>query len=103
MMPGYQQGYPAQQPQPMYYPQQPQPIIVAPVINNQVNAMTMNAGYIQQQPTLGMAVRLLWFIFVGFYLGFFWIGTALFFCCTIIGLPIGIWMFNRTSKAFFLW
>ena len=97
----YAQGYPAQQPMPQqYYQPAPQPIVVAPVINNQI---VNQVGVMPQHQTLPMIVRLLWFLFIGWYFGFFWIGIALSFCCSFIGLPIGIWMFNRTGKAFFLW
>ena len=41
--------------------------------------------------------RALWFVCVGWWLGAIWMGTAYFLCLIIIGLPIGIMMFDRTG------
>jgi uncharacterized membrane protein YccF (DUF307 family) len=42
-----------------------------------------------------MWARALWFICVGWWLGAIWMSIAYFLCLIIIGLPLGIMMFNR--------
>lgn len=66
------------------------PTTNAPVVmvNQSVNMVNMGT---QQYSLL---VRLLYFIFIGWWLGFCWIGIALALCATIIGLPVGVVMFN---------
>jgi hypothetical protein len=73
---------------------QAQPVIIQNVINNNVSTT---------RPTLGIIVRLLYFVFIGWYVGFFWLGVALAICCTIIGIPVGVLMLAKTKEAFFLW
>ncbi len=48
----------------------------------------------EQRP---MLQRALWFIFVGWWLGALWMGLAYVLCVIIIGLPIGLMMFDRTG------
>ncbi len=40
-------------------------------------------------------IRLLYFVFIGWWLSWLWSNAAWVISVTIIGLPIGIWMFNR--------
>jgi len=44
---------------------------------------------------LPFLLRALWFILLGWELGFLAISVGYCFCLTIIGLPIGIWILNR--------
>jgi len=46
----------------------------------------------QQRP---LAVRAVYFVFVGWWLGFLWGNLASLLAVTIIGLPVAIWMLNR--------
>lgn len=40
-------------------------------------------------------VRLLYFALIGWWLSLLWSNVAWFFCATIVGLPIGLAMFNQ--------
>lgn len=71
-----------------------QPVVINNVIQNNVVA---------HRPTLGFLIRALYFLFIGWWFGFFWLGAALALCATVIGLPIAILMFSKTIEAFFLW
>lgn len=42
-----------------------------------------------------LPLRAVYFVFVGWWLGFLWGNLASLFAITIIGLPITIWMLNR--------
>ena len=50
-------------------------------------------------PGPGCLVRGLYFIFVGSWLGLFWILAAWFLNLTIIGLPLGLAMINRIPQV----
>ncbi|NOZ27998.1 MAG: YccF domain-containing protein [Chloroflexi bacterium] len=41
-------------------------------------------------------IRAAWFVCVGFWLAFLWMVVAYALCLTIIGMPIGFWMFEQT-------
>jgi len=43
----------------------------------------------------GILIRALWFIFIGWWLSGVVVTAAYLACLTIIGLPIGFWLFNR--------
>lgn len=45
-----------------------------------------------------LIVRIVWFIFVGWWLALLWVMIAIVACVTIIGLPLGLWMFSKTWK-----
>ena len=46
-------------------------------------------------PPRSMLLRAIWFIFIGWWLSGVAITVAYLFCVTIIGLPVGFWIFNR--------
>jgi len=43
----------------------------------------------------GLVVRAIWFVFVGWWLSGIVSAVAYFWCLTIVGLPLGFWLFNR--------
>ncbi|WP_372479694.1 YccF domain-containing protein [Halomicrobium sp. HM KBTZ05] len=47
-------------------------------------------------------VKILWFIFVGWWLGLLWFGAGALACLTIIGIPIGMPMIQRTPEIMFM-
>lgn len=47
----------------------------------------------------GLVVRAIWFVFIGWWIGAFWIGLAWALNLTIIGLPLGLMMFNAVPKV----
>jgi uncharacterized membrane protein YccF (DUF307 family) len=44
-------------------------------------------------------IRAVWFLFVGWWLGAFYLSVAWGLCVILIGLPIGLWMFNRVGAV----
>jgi hypothetical protein len=73
---------------------QNQPVVINNVIQNNVVA---------HRPSLGFLVRALYFLFIGWWFGFVWLGAALAVGVTVIGLPIALLMLSKTIEAFFLW
>jgi len=45
---------------------------------------------------MGLFVRLLWFVFVGWWLGLVWFGVSLLLMISIIGFPIGAYTATKT-------
>jgi uncharacterized membrane protein YccF (DUF307 family) len=75
---------------------------VAPPVANSTNVSVNVAGpqiIYQGADGPGLLVRALWFFFIGWYVGFFWILLAALLNTTIIGLPLGIMMFNAVPKV----
>ena len=79
-----------------YAPQSPaQPFAYAPMqAGNPMMAQQIVNVNIQQKQH-GFLMRALYFIFIGWWAGFFWLNVGYFFCFTVIGLPLGLVMLNR--------
>lgn len=60
-------------------------------------ARTTNISDIRGGP--GIFVRILWFLFVGWWLSFAWITLSTAVNLTIIGIPLGLWMANRVPQV----
>lgn len=60
-------------------------------VTNAVNVNVSVTG-VQQRPLL---LRAIYYIFVGWWVGYLWASLAYFFCLTILGLPLGIMMLNQ--------
>jgi len=48
------------------------------------------------RPQRNLLVRALWFVLIGCWFSFFWMELAYLACLTLIGLPLGFWMFDKT-------
>ncbi len=54
---------------------------------------------ITEQQNPGCLIQILWFAFVGWWLGQVWIVAAWLLMVTVIGLPFGVWMLDRLPKV----
>lgn len=55
----------------------------------------VNKEYLNRRQEFPMLLRILYFFLIGWHLTGLWVGIALFLCITIIGMPLGIMMFNH--------
>jgi uncharacterized membrane protein YccF (DUF307 family) len=94
-------NYPPPSPQ-QYNPQQP-PVVVQ---NYYQTPMQPPMPYMQPQPSMqvnvnvtksgpGFVMRALWFLFIGWWVGFWWLNVGYLLCVSIVLLPFGLMMLNR--------
>lgn len=60
---------------------------------------TQSVRYETSQSGPGLLIRVLWFLFIGWWLGLIWVLIAWFFNLTIIGLPLGLAMINTIPQV----
>jgi len=58
-----------------------------------------NVRYETSQSAPGLLIRVLWFLFIGWWLGLIWVLIAWFFNLTIIGMPLGLAMINNIPQV----
>mgnify|MGYP001377373163 CR=1 FL=1 len=59
----------------------------------------MSTRVVKTNNNPGCLVQLLWFAFVGIWLGEIWMAVAWFLMVTIIGIPFGVLMLNKIPKV----
>ena len=60
--------------------------------------MSQNSKVVQE-PGVPLLVRIVYFLFFGWWATGVWINAAWFLNATIIGLPLGLWMLNRVPQV----
>ena len=50
-------------------------------------------------PQHNILLRAIYFLLIGIWLSAFWMSVAYLFCLTIIGMPVGFWMFEKTPAV----
>jgi uncharacterized membrane protein YccF (DUF307 family) len=50
-------------------------------------------------PQVNMLLRAIYFILIGWWFSALWMELAYALCCSVIGLPIGFWMFDRVPAV----
>ena len=93
--PQQQQPYYPRPQYPQQYPSPQQPWMQSP---QQQPQLTVNVAR-QETP---MVIRLLYFLFIGWWLGLLWVSIAVCLICTIIGAPAGFIMLAMTGKVMLL-
>ena len=59
----------------------------------------MNQKIVYQQTSRpGCLIQLLWYWFLGWWLGLIWVSVAWFLMLTIIGIPVAVVMLNNVSQ-----
>lgn len=53
----------------------------------------------QNVPQRSWLIRLLYFLLIGWWFSLLWSLLAWLLCVSIIGLPLGVWMFNRLPEV----
>ena len=54
-----------------------------------------NRTIVRDAPQMPLVIRAVWYILIGWWLAGFWVELAYVISLTIIGMPIGFWMFDK--------
>lgn len=70
------------------------------LINLVPTALTLKTQRSTVDPRAGrgqhsLLVRVVYFVLVGWWLGFLWANAASFLAITVVGLPVAVWMLHR--------
>jgi uncharacterized membrane protein YccF (DUF307 family) len=57
------------------------------------------AWHYENVPQRSFIVRAVYFVLIGWWFSLLWSLLAWLFCVSIIGLPLGVWMFNRLPEV----
>jgi uncharacterized membrane protein YccF (DUF307 family) len=100
-MPQYEQPTPQYgQPMPQYgQPPQGMPQYGQPMPQSAMNFASTSVNVNIQQNSPGCLTRGLYYIFIGWWLGFLWLNLGFFLCFMIITLPLGLVMLNRLPQV----
>lgn len=77
--------------------QPPMRFFVTAAWRKQRNFMNQKIVY-QQTSRPGCLIQLLWYWFLGWWLGLIWVSVAWFLMLTIIGIPVAVVMLNNVSQ-----
>ncbi len=55
--------------------------------------------HVSEDPKVPFILRVLWFFLIGWHVTLYWVVAAWFLVVTIIGMPLGLWMLNRTPMV----
>lgn len=61
-----------------------------------MNANSSTVVETRQNP--GCLLQILWFAFIGLWLGQIWVAVAWVLMVSVLGIPLGVWMLNRVPK-----
>ncbi len=77
----------------------PQVLTLEPVRRNYIAEYTASGRLIARAvdiPQLALLPRAIYFVLIGWWASLAWMMVAATLCLTILGLPLGIWMFHRS-------
>ncbi len=58
-----------------------------------------NRAVVSETPQYNFLLRALWYLLVGWWLTGVWVEVGYVLCATIIGLPVGFWMFDKVPAV----